>query len=208
MNIVDVVRHRVAVAGHVTDAGTGKAISQAVVTITAAPEAFERRLQLASLQYGDQWDAMPERPDKTRTRDDGLFYFLDLPDGNYSLTASLPGSYKRYGSVQQTAKVSRDAKGDTRIAFVNLSLQATAVKGKITGANHKTGVVMAQVRVKGSGERVFSDAQGDYVISAIEPGKRTISVSAQGYRQVSQLVVVREPGTSETLNFKLVRDNE
>lgn len=202
-----IARHRVAIAGRVLDAGTGKPVADAAVSISAMPAAFEKKLAIALLAYEDRWNTMLERPDRTRTRDDGLFYFLDLPDGKYNLSASIPSYGKRYGTVQQPAVVSRDGKGDTKIAFVNLKLQPTAVKGKITGPGHKAGVALAEVRVKGSGERTFTDAQGQYTVTGIEPGKRVLLVSAQGYRSESQPVTLGDPGTSQTLNFSLTRES-
>lgn len=173
------------------------------------------------MQYGDAWAAMTERPDRARTAPDGLFYFLDLPDGDYTLTASLAGMGRRYGTAQATATVSRDENGNFKRAFLDLALQATTVRGKITGPSHRTGVAMAEVRVKGSGERTFSDVQGQYVLSGIEPAvvkngasagsgppitKRTVLVFAQGYRSASKHVALNEAGAVETLDFELVRE--
>jgi hypothetical protein len=201
-----VSRHHVAIAGRVTDGETGKRVGRVEVTITEMPPAFKRKLEGASMQYGNRWTAMVERPDKTLTRADGLFYFLDLPDGKYTLGASLPSSGKRYGTAQETATVSRDAKGNIKMASVNVILRPTTIKGRITGPAHKNGVVMAEVRVKGSGERAFSDEQGHYVLAGLEPGKRTVLAFAQGYRPASEAVELREPGASHTLNLVLVRE--
>ena len=202
-----IARHRVAIAGRVLDAATGKPVADAAVSMTAMPAAFEKKLALASLAYEDRWNTMLERPDRTRSREDGLFYFLDLPDGKYTLSASIPSYGNRYGAAQQLAAVSRNSKADTKIAFVTLKLQPTAVKGKITGPSHKAGVVLAEVRVKGSGERTFTDEQGQYAVVGIEPGKRVLVVSAQGYRSETQPVTLANPGTSQTLNFSLTRES-
>jgi hypothetical protein len=201
-----IARHRVAIAGRVLDAGMGKPVADAAVSLTG-PAAFQSKLALASLAYGDDWNSMPERPDRTKTREDGLFYFLDLPDGKYSLSASIPSYGSRYGTAQQVATVSRDSKGNIKAVFVNLTLQPTAVKGKVTGSGKKTAVVLAEVRVKGSGERTFTDVQGQYTVAGIEPGKRVLLVSAQGYRAVSQPVTLGEPGTSQTVDFSLTRES-
>jgi len=201
-----VARHRVAVAGRVTNSETGKAISGVEVTITESPEAFRQKMQSTSMRYGNRWRAMPERPDRTRTRDDGLFYFLDLPDGSFSFSASLPGSGRRFGIAQERAEVSRDDEGKTKITFVNLSLQPTALKGKITGQGQKA-ISMAEVRVRGSDERAFSDAQGQYLVAGIEPGNRVLLVSAQGYSSASQPVTVGGPGSSQTVDFSLTRES-
>lgn len=201
-----IARHQVAIAGWVSDGETGKPVSGAEVTITEMPAAFKKRLQGSALQHGKRWTAMVERPDRTQTRADGLFYFLDLPDGTYTLSASCTSTGKRYGTARETATVSRDGKANIKMASVNFVLRPTTIKGKITGPGHKTVVVMAEVRVKGSGERAFSDAQGQYVLAGIEPGKRTVLVFAQGYRPASQPVTLEHPGALGTLNFALARE--
>ena len=200
-------RHQVAIAGWVVDGATGKPVAGAGVEITAMPAAFKERLKHVSLSYGKRWTRVVERPDRTCTRPDGLFYFLDLPDGNYTLRAAIPSFGSRYGKVQQPAVVSHDAKGNTKVAFVKCALQPTAVKGQITGSGHKSGVVLAEVRVKGSGERTFTDAQGLYAVTGIELGNRTLLVHAQGYRSESLAVTLKEPGASETRNFNLTRES-
>jgi hypothetical protein len=204
MSTVEVVRHRVAIAGYVTDAVTGRAMAGVEVAMTGMPAAFRSRLGYRNLQFGSRWDAMVERPDRTCTRTDGLFYFLDLSDGEYGLRATAIAYGKRYGIVEQSVAVSRNKLGTFKLDWVALALPSTAVKGTIT--SRKVNVNMAEVRVKGSGERVFSDGQGKYLLAAIEPGKRTLLVYAQGYRPASQPVSIASPGDSETLNFGLVRD--
>jgi hypothetical protein len=215
------VRHQVAIAGKLTDAGTGKPVSGAMVSMTDMPAAFRRLLQARAMQHGNAWSAMAERPDKARTAPDGIFYFLDLPDGDYTLSASAASMGKRYGIAQANTTVSRAKNGDYKRVFLDLALQATTVRGKIIGPNHKTGVAMAEVRVKGSGERTFSDVKGEYVLAGIEPielktssspgagpriTKRTIVVFAQGYRPASKQVAINEAGALETLNFELGRE--
>ena len=65
---------------------------------------------------------------------------------------------------------------------------------------------MAEVRIKGSGERTFSDAQGQYVLAAIEPGTRTVQVTAQGYKPSVQVVKLPQAGATEMVNVVLARD--
>jgi hypothetical protein len=202
----ELFRRRVAIAGRVLYGGTGKPVGDAEVVITAMPTAFKKKLEAAALAYGNRWKTMLERPDKTRTRPDGVFYFLDVPDGKYSVSASIPSHGSRCGKTEQPVTVSRDSGGDTKISFVKCTLPPTLVRGKVTGSGHKSGVSLARVRVKGSGERAFTDAQGQYTLAGIEPGKRTLLVSAQGYRAESQAFTLGEPGASQTLNFALTRE--
>jgi hypothetical protein len=204
---VETFRHQVALWGLVSNAETKKPAADAEVSIVVMPESFKQKLKAAAQSFGTGWAALTARLDRTRTQADGLFYFLDLPDGKYTLAASLPASGKRYGTAQATATVVRDARGNVKMTTVNLAVQPTVVKGRVSDASQKSGVVMAEVRVKGSGERVFSDQQGEFVLFGIEPGMRTLSVFARGYREMSQLVTLKEPEASQTVNFELVRES-
>lgn len=192
-----IVQRRVALAGWVTDGETGKSIEGASVAITAMPAAFERVLRYAS---------KTEPLDRTQTREDGSFFFVDLPDGEYTCNISAPRTGRRYAASQVTATVSRDHQGNLKMTTVKAALQPTTIKGKVTGSNHKTGVVLAQVRVKGSGEQTYTDAQGKFVLVGIEPGTRTVQIFAQGYNPASRVVKLPQAGASETVNVALSRE--
>jgi len=178
----EIVRHQVAIAGRVTDAQTGKSISGAQVDITAGPSR-----------------------DRSRTAEDGHFHFLDLPDGKYVLNASLPGLGERYGTAEVQAEVSRDAQENIKIAAADMALQPTTVKGRVTrgGATQAIPVVVAEVRIKGSGERTFSDGQGNYLLTSLQPGKRTVQVYAQGCQPASKTAELNDAGSVQTLDFTL-----
>ncbi len=179
MATLEHIRHQVAIAGRVADAQTGASLAGALVTLANAPS---------------------QPP--TLTAPDGRFHFLDLPDGTYTVAASLPGSGTRYGAAQATVTVARDAQGNIKLAAADIALPSTTVKGQITGQGNAP-VMMAQVRVKGSGETSFSDAQGNYVLTAVEAGNRTIVVTAQGYQAATQTVQITQPGSVQTLNAAL-----
>ena len=197
------VRHQVAIAGRVTDALTRRPLGGALVNIVEMPAAAKRRLAMKSIQYGGLWNSMAERVDRTRTADDGLFYFLDLPDGEYTITASIERFGKRYGSAQGTFTVSRDATGKMQVGPFEISLPATTVRGKVTGPELVDGVSMAEVRVRGSGERAFSDRQGRYVLAGVEPGERTLVVTARGYASARTKVTLEKPGELATMDIAL-----
>ncbi|MGG6297727.1 carboxypeptidase-like regulatory domain-containing protein [Leptolyngbya sp. AN02str] len=80
---------RVTIAGQVIDTAQ-QPIAGARVEITQAPAAFTQRLALKAMPYGDRWEHLQERCDRTHTAPDGLFYFTDVPPGHYTLTASYP----------------------------------------------------------------------------------------------------------------------
>lgn len=201
------VRHHVAIAGQVTDAQTGKIIAGALVAITAAPAPFTDRLSLQQKQYGDQWETMVERPDRTRTRADGHFHFMDLPAGQYTLAASLPGQGTRYGTAQATVTVALDANGNIRLVTTAIVLAPTTLKGRITAqaANEPepVPVFMARIGVKGSGESTFSDKEGNYRLIGLEVGTRTVQVVVKGYQTDVSTVALGPAGAEQTLNVTL-----
>lgn len=196
------VRHQVAIAGTVSDAVTGQRIHKALVEITEMPDSFKSRLALRSMQYGSKWETMVERPNRTQTTIDGHFHFLDLPDGNYTLTASLPGAGTRYGSAPKKVQVSRV--GDQiELAAADITLPPTAIQGQITNSGGEP-IVMAKVQVEGTNESVFSDSKGNYLLSGLEVSKvqSTVRVSAQSYQLASQSLELTQAEV-KTLNFQL-----
>ncbi|HEY7491121.1 MAG TPA: carboxypeptidase-like regulatory domain-containing protein [Candidatus Tectomicrobia bacterium] len=197
------VRHQVAIAGRVTDAQTGKPITGAQVSITTAPAAFKAQLASIAGQHGARWDSMVERPDRHRTAADGQFRFLDLPNGQYTVTASLQRAGSRYGTARVRVRVARSAHGNVTMAVVNLALPPTTLQGRITDQAADP-VVMAEVRVQGSRKRAFSDGEGQYLLTGLEVGAHTVLVAAQGYTPVTQTVRLNRAGTVRTVNFTLV----
>lgn len=200
----EIDRHAVAISGNVTDAQTSKAIGGARVEITSAPAAFTDQLALKALQYGSRWATLRERPDRLHTAVDGHFHFMDLPDGDYTLTVTLPGLGSRYGEVQVAATVSRDAEDRILMATANASLSPTTLTGQITDADDGEAVVMAEVRVQGSGERTFSGSDGSYRLTGLEVGNRKVEVSAQGYESLTWQGSIGAAGAVQTQDFALL----
>jgi hypothetical protein len=141
---------------------------------------------------------------QTVTRGNGLFYFLDLPDGTYEVRAFLPGSGTRRGAAKKQVKVSRDDQGNIRMEFLDLPLTATSIRGTVNGPG-KDRVMLAQVRLKGSGEQTFTDRDGRFFFSEVEAGNRTVQVVAQGYKPASKVVRVSSAGTEHHVDFVLAR---
>jgi hypothetical protein len=152
---------------------------------------------------------LPNRSDRTYTAADGGFYFADLPDGGYTITASLPQMGTRYGNIRSpTITVARD--GESLIAaHINLSLPPTTLKGQITtddsndSDNSPDNVIFAEIRIQGSGEVSYSDAEGKYILTEIETSERerTIEVKASGFKSQTKKILFDEVGSEQILDF-------
>lgn len=180
---IEPTRHQVAIAGRVTDSQTGQAIAGAQVNIKVAPAEFVDRCELLkNVQYSDHWESMPERPDQKHTASDGHFHFMDLPDGDYTLEATLPRMGTRYGMSHVTVIVSRDGQ-DINMAQADMTLFPTGLQGQVMAGTDP--VMLAEVRMKGSGEYTFTDEQGNYLLVGLEAGiDRTVIVSARNFTSI------------------------
>lgn len=203
MAVWEEIRHQVAIAGRVTEGQTGRAVPGAQVAITSAPAAFTDWLALRALAHGDRWATLRKRPDRTYTAVNGHFHFLDLPAGQYTLTVALAGAGRRYGTTQTTVTVAYDNTGKVTMAVANLTLPPTTVTGRISNQADGVGVPLAAVRVGGSGEQTTSDLQGNYRLTALETGQRTLVVTAQGFQPATQTVTLTQAGVVQTVNLAL-----
>lgn len=80
---------QIAIAGRVLRGGNP--ISGAIVEIESSPESFQAILSMKAMKYRSQWENMSDRPERKITASDGYFFFVNLPDGSYSLKVSEPG---------------------------------------------------------------------------------------------------------------------
>jgi hypothetical protein len=78
----EIIRHQVAICGRVVN-DRGERVCGVKVNIVLMPKVFLTRVSLAASATEKKWD---ERVDRTMTREDGIFYFLDLPAGQYTLS--------------------------------------------------------------------------------------------------------------------------
>jgi hypothetical protein len=196
------VRHQVAIVGRVKDAQTGVPVAGARVELTNVPAAFAVLLAARELEAGSRWASLLARPDRVATEVDGHFHFLDLPDGQYTVVASLPQAGTRYATAQLSRTISRDAAGTIARAAADLELPPTAIKGRVTDQGNAA-VPLAQVRLAGGAETTYTDGAGDYLLGALEAGNRTLVVTATGFQPAAPQPVALQPGAVTTANVKL-----
>ena len=172
----DVFTRRAAIVGRVSDAVTCADMQGVVVQITGMPKDFAAWLESYRIPYGKTWPLLKRRPDRTETAPDGSYVLCDLPAGGYVLTAALPHNGGRYGEKSRNAVVPPAGH-----ASCDITLSPTTVEGTVKwSALPIAPVLMAIVRVVGSGETTETAADGSYRLVAIQPGKRCISVTANG----------------------------
>lgn len=213
---LDIVRHQVAIAGQVSDKETGLTIGNAIVEITAMPEKFKTKRSLQALQYGSEWETLLKRCDRTTTAPDGFFYFIDLPPGEYTLTASLPSAATRYKQAKTTVTLPpppEDIPNSPKFTLANLTLSPSGIRGKVTDLQD---VAIARVNVKilGSGESTTTDGQGNYQLIGLEAPKKEgdqrqvkVVFSAKGYREIIEDLQFSLGEVLEDKNFKLTKQN-
>ena len=216
MQVMFVSSQQIAIAGRVLEGETEKAISGAMVEIIDMPESFRAILSLKALQYGSQWEKMSDRPDRKFTASDGYFYFVDLPPGTYKLKASVPDSTIHYENAEKKEKeviVAEPVNIDNDVIPKKIVKQvipttfkdtdiilvkATGIKGTIADADEpNNAVVNAKVQIQGSQHSTFSDRNGNYLLVGLEASKSesepsTVIVSATGYKQISQPVLIKQ----------------
>ncbi|MGV0025330.1 carboxypeptidase-like regulatory domain-containing protein [Phormidesmis priestleyi] len=176
---VEEIRHHVAIAGSLTDATSGRAIAGAIVEIV------DPALQ-------------------TLTREDGGFYFIDLPVGLYSLNVSAPSFNTRYGVVTGlTIAVQNTVEG--RPIFdskARVKLTPTALVGRVTRADNNQPIERAIVQLRWTTIQTLTDQEGRYTLSGLLSSASTVQASAKGFSTSIQKVVLTT-GQETTANLSL-----
>ena len=115
----EIKRHCVALCGRVLNSdGTGAEC--ATVTITDAPKKFTARLRsVAERGTGGPYYVSP---DAVRVRPDGIYFFLDLPEGEYAVAAR--GTYD-HERAKSRGKVVRRKDGTLQRAVLDMQFPSS-----------------------------------------------------------------------------------
>ncbi len=114
----EIIRRQVTIGGYVENT-VHKPVAGARLVITVFPKRFAAQIAGARAGTGAGGSAMDQRPDRIASRPDGGYFFMDLPNGDYTVRASISGSEEQ---VEQHASVSRDPAGRIEIAWANFRL--------------------------------------------------------------------------------------
>ncbi|WP_066382806.1 MULTISPECIES: carboxypeptidase regulatory-like domain-containing protein [unclassified Anabaena] len=177
--VIEEIRHRVAIAGSVTNAVTRQGIPDIQVTVT--------ELNL-----------------RTQTREDGSFYLLDLPVGQYELVISGSQLGKYYGTSEPIAVRVADATNGQPIfdPQAHIKLQPTQLTGKVTRQDNNQAIAGAMIKLRGSSIQTVTDKEGKYLFSELPASTQTLEVTARGFATATKTPTFTA-GQQITINFQL-----
>jgi hypothetical protein len=178
---VEEIRHQVAIAGFVNDAITEHRIADAGVEVVG------QNLQI-------------------QTREDGSFYFIDLPDGQYTLKVSVPNLGSRYGTATVANITVKNENGRPIFDLqAKVKLSPTRLVGQVKGSDNNQPIANALVQLCGSETKTLTNQEGRYVLSGIQASQPRVQVSVNGF--VTQIQKVKEKliaGQEQPVDFRLV----
>lgn len=157
------IRHTVSIAGRVNDRGSGLPIAGAVLELVAGPPAF---LSTVAVRSRDPlWVRRKERLNRTVSRADGLFYFLDLPDGGpYRIEVTVPHRSARYGRQRHKEEIDvppapQSPADPIQHRWVDVVLTSTGVSGRVVTMSNgaKEPVAQAEVSIQDGSTKTGED---------------------------------------------------
>lgn len=175
------IHHRAAIAGTVTDAITQQSIQGAVVEIEG------QNL-------------------RTLTREDGSFYFIDLPRGKYNLKVSAPKLGSRYGTANIPEVTVQDDHNGRPIFDLKaqVKLPPTRLVGQLKRSDNNQPIARAIVQLRGSETQTLTDKEGRYTLLGLQAGKLNVQVSAKGFQPETQKVTLTT-GQETKADFNLTQ---
>jgi hypothetical protein len=212
-----------AIAGYVDDAQTGAPIAGAVVAISAGPPAFESLRAVLSSLPG--WASAADRLDRTSTRVDGRFVFVNLPDGSYTLAVSAPCQPGRYatgtaaataGQASAPVVVALTPPGPAapasappepatpRDAPPPPSPETARIVGRVVRRSNRKPVAGALVQVRGTDRSAHTAADGSYAIEGVGLGSTPVEISAEQF-ELARRQIHLEAGEQRRLHVHLRR---
>jgi hypothetical protein len=115
----ETVRRRVALCGRVVDR-QGNPSGKARVTIVRSPKQFETLAKASAAAARAAGDELIRR-DVAETRADGIYFFMDLPEGDYTVAAEDPHNRDR---GENRGNVVWDKSGNIRKAVADIKLSS------------------------------------------------------------------------------------
>jgi hypothetical protein len=174
------VRHKVAIAGTTSDEVTKQPIADAVV------ELLGQNLHIQMSENGsfyliNQQTGLVKLPTSLSKIQNGFFYFMDLPNGEYTLKVSAPKLESRYEPV-------KEQKVTVPNLQANVQLSPTRLVGQVKRSDNNEPIAKALVKLGGSEYQTLTNDKGEYILLGIVASKPTVQVSYPKFEQSSKQV--------------------
>lgn len=173
------IRHKVAIAGTTSDEVTKQPIADAVV------ELFGQNLHIQTSENGsfyliNKQTGLVKLPTSLSKIQNGFFYFMDLPPGEYTLKVSAPKLESRYEKKEQKVTVPN--------LQANVQLSPTRLVGHVKRSDNNEPIAKALVKLGGSEYQTLTNDKGEYILLGIVASKPTVQVSHPKFEQSSKQV--------------------
>lgn len=185
------IQRAVSIAGQVRDASTQQPISGALVSIIKGPPEFDEQLHILSGQ--PDWLARTRRLDQTVSRPDGMYWFVRLPKGLYTLRVGAPHMGSRFGVVElEGIRVwaTREPTGRIKLDPADATLPPTMIHGTVKHHATQQPIGRAKVRLLGTPDILYTQADGTFRLTNLVAGRPTLEVSAPQFQMATQTVTV------------------
>lgn len=116
----EIIRRQVAIGGRILDTHN-KPLAGVQVTITSMPKGFKKSVEAVSGAAEAGWEDLDQRLDRVTSRMDGIYFFLDLPEGKYNLNAVDLQSGKQ---AEKHVSLSWDKKKNIEMAQADFKIPA------------------------------------------------------------------------------------
>ena len=120
----EIIRRQVAICGLVTNE-SGEKLKDLPVNVVSMPDAFSTRVSNALCAARKIGEKHIMRPDQALTRNDGNYFFLDLPEGKYTLKVIDPVTGFQ---DEKKTEVKWDKKGNVKRVKVNFQVSISLKK--------------------------------------------------------------------------------
>lgn len=201
------IRHTVAIAGKVVDGVSKAPLVHALVQIVVAtsPPAFQALVR--GCEADPTWARRMVRIDRTVTGNDGLFYFLDLPPGNYELSVTAPQLGTRYGLATTSALsvAAQPLEQPVMVAWTEIALPPTQIHGVVTHIGAGEPIIGANVHICGDTQVMQTMSDGTYRLSGLRKGHPMVEVLAAHFAPVRRQVEL-EAGQDQQVDIQLTPD--
>lgn len=147
------------------------------LTVTFNPRRAGAAVQQRRQRIGQAWSAA-----------DGIFFFVNLPSGDYILRTSVPEMGTRYGTVETDpahpvqVQPPPDVGQPAQVAQVVVALPPTRIFGKVTRLDNAQPVAGARVHLRGDTAFVKTDDAGKYDLRRLVAGRPAVEVTAAGFK--------------------------